>query len=128
MKIDFCFKQKIVPKQRPRFGKNNVVYTSSATSRAEIFIKSLAIGSRSMDFKVNAKFVKMSILFEFARPTGRHEEYPTRSDLDNCAKLVMDALNGICYGDDRCIVELVCSKVWGNGNTEDLTNVTLEAV
>jgi len=34
------------------------------------------------------------------------------SDVDNYAKGVMDALNGIVYKDDRQIVELIIGKKW----------------
>ena len=37
------------------------------------------------------------------RPTGR-------VDVDNIAKAVLDALNGVCYLDDRQVVDLTVSK------------------
>jgi Holliday junction resolvase RusA-like endonuclease len=44
---------------------------------------------------------------------GRRMPYPARKpDLDNCAKLVFDALNGCLYVDDRQVVELVIARRW----------------
>lgn len=37
-----------------------------------------------------------------------------RTDLDNYVKAVADALNGICYADDRQIVSLIASKRYGS--------------
>lgn len=34
----------------------------------------------------------------------------TKPDLDNIAKAVLDALNGIAYDDDKQVVELACEK------------------
>ena len=37
--------------------------------------------------------------------------YPTKkSDADNIAKIICDALNGIAYHDDKQVVELLVSK------------------
>ena len=39
-------------------------------------------------------------------------------DLDNIAKTILDALNGIAYEDDKQIVELHCEKYYTSKNTE----------
>ena len=36
-----------------------------------------------------------------------------KPDLDNIAKIVADALNGLAYRDDSCIVDLVVRKRYG---------------
>ena len=41
---------------------------------------------------------------------GRASE--TRIDLDNCLKLVADALNGILWHDDRQIVRVTARKIY----------------
>lgn len=50
-----------------------------------------------------------------ARPTGR-------PDLDNCCKLVTDALTGVCWADDDQIVSLTASKEY----TEDAPRIEVE--
>ena len=37
-------------------------------------------------------------------------------DIDNCEKFVMDALSGIIYDDDRCIVESESRKLWDSND------------
>jgi Holliday junction resolvase RusA-like endonuclease len=35
-----------------------------------------------------------------------------KPDIDNIAKIVMDALSGFAYKDDSCVAQLVCSKMY----------------
>lgn len=44
------------------------------------------------------------------RPTQPHESRKLRGDIDNYAKLVLDALIGVAYIDDRQLVELYVVK------------------
>lgn len=37
-----------------------------------------------------------------------------KPDIDNVVKAVADALNGVAYKDDSCIVEIRCAKRWGS--------------
>lgn len=40
---------------------------------------------------------------------------PTRKpDIDNVLKIVLDALNGVAWKDDSCVVELIGRKVYGS--------------
>jgi Holliday junction resolvase RusA-like endonuclease len=54
------------------------------------------------------------------RPTGR-------PDVDNLAKGVMDALNGIAYADDSQIVRLTASKHYGHSDSVVVMVVALDA-
>lgn len=56
------------------------------------------------------------IACEYRRPN------PT-ADVDNLAKLILDALNGYVYRDDRQVMTLVISKI--GGRTDDRTRVTI---
>lgn len=38
----------------------------------------------------------------------------TKPDIDNVAKVVCDALNGVAYDDDSQVVEIVATKIYGN--------------
>jgi len=40
----------------------------------------------------------------------------TKPDVDNCAKAILDALNGVCYLDDRQVVDLRVEKYYTGGN------------
>lgn len=37
----------------------------------------------------------------------------TRPDCDNCGKVVLDALNGVAYNDDKQVVDIHISKFYG---------------
>jgi Holliday junction resolvase RusA-like endonuclease len=54
---------------------------------------------------------------------------PTRSDVDNLGKLVLDALNGLLYHDDRQIISLHLTKLLDNdGLCEGSTEVYIRSV
>ncbi|MDD6796479.1 MAG: RusA family crossover junction endodeoxyribonuclease, partial [Clostridiaceae bacterium] len=47
-------------------------------------------------------------------------EYPQKKpDIDNCIKVILDALNGIAYEDDKQVVQVIAVKKW----TEDIERV-----
>jgi Holliday junction resolvase RusA-like endonuclease len=46
-------------------------------------------------------------------------------DLDNVAKSILDALNGLAYKDDKQVVSLSVSRVWGS---EELVEVYLNNI
>jgi Holliday junction resolvase RusA-like endonuclease len=63
-----------------------------------------------------------TLVFHYARPEAHYRkdgelrstapEFPSRHDVDNLAKLVLDALNGLLYDDDRQITVLMASKTY----------------
>lgn len=88
-----------VPKARPRVA-NGHAYTPLATLEAEGLVQ---LAARKAGVRPLLGPVRLSLFF--ARGDLR------RCDLDNLAKLVQDALNGIAYEDDSQIVELQATKV-----------------
>ena len=53
---------------------------------------------------------------------------PIRPDIDNLAKFVLDALNGLLYTDDRQVVKLLVYKLLDNqGECEGRTVVEVSA-
>lgn len=90
-------------KQRPRLGKG-VIYTPNGTRQAEraigLLFKSKFPGHRPD--KKNRFGIR--ILFQCGPQHGR------RGDVDNMAKLVLDALNGVLWKDDSQVAE-ICAKV-----------------
>jgi Holliday junction resolvase RusA-like endonuclease len=46
------------------------------------------------------------------KPSKRNHIPGPRTDIDNVAKLVLDALNGVAYDDDRYCTTLIASKTW----------------
>lgn len=72
------------------------------------------------------ELVDLQVISLFARPAthirrdgslsalGQRATNPSRSDVDNLAKNVMDALNGLAWTDDRQVVSLTSVKVWAD--------------
>ena len=62
-----------------------------------------------------------ALIFTFTQPKSwskkrkRERKFMTSyPDLDNLGKAVLDALNGVCYYDDRQVVDLTMLKVYGD--------------
>jgi Holliday junction resolvase RusA-like endonuclease len=115
-----------VPKGRPRFarmGKFVRTYTDSKTKNNEDTIKQVALiamgASKPLETPLEA-FIYISLAIPVSYSKKRKEaclngsEKPiTRGDIDNFCKQVMDACNGIIYVDDRQIISLHSTKVYG---------------
>lgn len=101
-------------------------YTPAKTKRAESSVRlawSLAGARRACD----ACPLRLSVVAIMPRPkshyattgelssAGLASVAPTkRPDLDNVAKLVMDALNGHAWRDDAQVCDLRTQKAWGD--------------
>lgn len=123
-------------KQRPRHNRNSgVTYTPAATKEHEREIaaeflrqcrRSLPTGSAVkltvsafMPIpKSTAKKRRELMLAGVIRPT-------VKPDWDNIGKLVADALNGIAYDDDKCVVEAVVTKAYAE---QPRVEITLERI
>lgn len=99
------------PKKRPRVTRNGT-YTPRETTGHE---NDLAVKARdAMKHRPPAETeVAVVVLFEQATKI--------RADIDNLAKTVTDAMNGIVYADDSQIVELRVRLIRGAGR--DCTTV-----
>jgi Holliday junction resolvase RusA-like endonuclease len=116
---------KPVPKARPRFSRTGHAYTPAKTRAAEKAI-ALAAGQAMVydGVEITDQPVRLSVvavmpvpkswsrakkaeaLAGWVTPTGR-------PDIDNVAKLVSDALNGVAYHDDSQIIEAIAQKAYG---------------
>jgi Holliday junction resolvase RusA-like endonuclease len=73
--------------------------------------------------------VELSIDFFYNRPKsikGGVMLKATREDLDNLAKAVLDALNGIAYPDDGRVFRLHAAKYYCEPGTEPRTEIAIE--
>ena len=61
------------------------------------------------------------------RPTAAPRLAPTRTDVDNLAKFVLDSLNGLLYVDDRQVASIQATKIFDNeGHCEGSTEVYIQ--
>ena len=109
-----------VGKARPRVTRTGRVYTPTKTMKAEASIQDAAREAMQGQQPMEGP-VYVSAAFNMAIPTSwtkgkqtqaRNDELmPTaKPDLDNLAKTILDALNGIVYRDDSQVVQLAISK------------------
>lgn len=105
-------------KQRPRFGGGRA-YTPAQTVNAEAHIRACALAQVGQPCLVGALAVAMevAVAIPVSWPKRRRAQamagmiHPTgKPDLDNCAKIIADALNEIVWRDDAQIVVMVASK------------------
>lgn len=118
---------KPVGKQRPKFNRSTgVAYTPRATT---IFESALKIKAQKEVEDAKGKPIDkacmVSILVNKRVPPSwskkKKEEYVekhypvlTKPDLDNIAKSVLDALNGVFYTDDRYVASLSINKAYSD--------------
>ena len=77
--------------------------------------------------------VSLYMTFAFPRPQNRiwktkpmpKELHIKKPDLDNLAKAVMDALNGIAWGDDAQVNHIVMDKFTVQGGVEPYTTIVI---
>ncbi len=94
-----------VAKGRPRFTKNGGVYTPKKTLDAESDI-GWALKAECREVDAVSRF---SVSLEFWTKK--------RADIDNLAKLVLDAANGVIWADDSQVWALRALKVYGDPET-----------
>lgn len=117
-----------VPQPRPRVSTRGGFARAYVpkTHRVHAYRNAVASAARKAGCEPCRKPVSVVIDFVFGRPkshlckAGVREQAPSlpRPDLDNMAKAVLDALNGIAWVDDSQVSRLVVEKSYGtNGRT-----------
>lgn len=100
-----------VAKGRPKMAANGHVYTPAETRAYEDEIKSLLLKHRRHFAVMFNLPLKITLHFFIKPPKKAVRHYPcVRPDLDNYAKAVLDAMNGIVFKDDGQIITLSISK------------------
>lgn len=123
MTCDFEIEGKPVGKGRPRFRRmGNFVQTYTPTATAE-YEKLVRLRFQNAGGVVTDKPVKIEIVAFFAPPKSVRKKdkiemlanriLPEKKpDVDNVAKIILDALNKIAYKDDAQVVELSVKKLY----------------
>jgi Holliday junction resolvase RusA-like endonuclease len=110
-------------KARPRFTRSGRAYTPSGTAAYESEIAHMAKAAMGATEPLETPvsvFCYITQGIPASTPKKRLQafldgsERPTKKpDLDNVAKAFLDAMNGIVYLDDKQVVTLHCTKVYG---------------
>lgn len=131
--ITFTYTGKIRPLPRPRFSRSGGVTRSYTPRWAQELKKSIAdayVGQGGTVFG-GAVSVRIDVYRKMPdnRPKRIQRELDTyRPDIDNIAKLFLDALIGHAYEDDSQVVKLEVIKHDRARADEDLTIITLKEV
>lgn len=121
MRNTFIIKGKIRGKGRPRVLRSGHTYTPKNTKDYEMLVKESYIAQCGTQNKIKEKPVQVSIHAHFLVPKSYTKKkrkaikqgdlLPTKTpDIDNIAKIITDALNGVAYKDDKQIVVLSVIK------------------
>ena len=117
MKVDFTIPSAPVPKSRPRFNKNTGRAFTDDKTRIFENIVSLAYGARHY---FDDSYIRIRMKFKFEVPKSYSKKKriealegkirPTKADIDNYIKSVLDGLNGKAFKDDRYIYAILAEK------------------
>jgi Holliday junction resolvase RusA-like endonuclease len=131
MRVDFTIHTAPVSKQRPRLGKGGCVYTPSKTKVFENIV-ALSYGNRP---SFDDKYIRIRLKFKFEVPKSYSKKKrleaiegkirPTKADIDNYIKAVLDGLNKKAWKDDRYIIGILAEKEYSE---KSCIEVSIETV
>lgn len=109
-----------IAKQRPRLGKGGHVYTPTKTKVYEEICR-LSYGNR---YYFETENISIKIMFKFEVPKSYSKKKkqdalegkirPSKADIDNYIKSVLDGLNKVAYKDDRAIYSVYAEKIFAD--------------
>lgn len=136
MEVKFTILGEPMGKERPRFrrvGNYVQTYTPAKTKNYETKVRdsyySSNMNTRHLTGAIQAEIygvfpIPVSVSKKLrAKMESGEEPYTKKVDADNLAKIVLDALNGVAYEDDKQITKLSVTKVYGK---EPRVEVTLK--
>ena len=132
MKVNFTIPSAPVPKSRPRFNKNTGRAFTDDKTRIFENIVSLAYGARHY---FDDSYIRIRMKFKFEVPKSYSKKKriealegkirPTKADIDNYIKSVLDGLNGKAFKDDRYIYAILAEKEYSE---EASIEVSIESI
>lgn len=120
----WVFNLKPTPASRPRIGRYGTYYGKNYTKfrrDAETEIPRVLGKKHKIYAAGQALVVQVFVLLN--KPKTSEKDWP-RGDVDNYAKGVLDACNGVLWEDDDSIVHLTTAKVWTTGTPRIMLSVT----
>ena len=108
---------KPLPKGRPRV-VNGRAYTDPKTRGYEAFL-SIAMRNLAAQHRwtLPTGDVSVRIVLRFANAV--------HGDVDNCAKAILDAANGVLFRDDKCVRSLYIEREWATAERPEGITVTV---
>ena len=138
--IDMTIDIKPLPQPRPRFARRGNFVTTYDTPKIKTYKKHIEIAVKnemvSKNISMTERPLIINLTFTFAPPKsypkykvkeimGGKVQFTKNVDVDNLAKAVMDAINGVAYKDDRQVVELNVKKRYGE---KDAVHIKIKEV
>lgn len=111
--VKFVVEGEVLGKPRPRVNRNGRVWTPARFKNYEKKIAQAYIdaGGEKLGGPVSVK-VRTFRAMPKSRPKKiLFEEDIYKPDTDNILKIVLDALNGVAFFDDKQVVRVLCSKM-----------------
>lgn len=99
--MTFIVPGKPIPKARPRVMRGGWTFTPQKTKDFEKFVSFHAMAAMVRNWKKDVSY-RVALSFFGAHP---------RSDFDNLAKAISDALNGVVWNDDCQVIEATIRKL-----------------
>ena len=132
MRVNFTIPSAPVPKSRPRFNTNTGRAFTDDKTRIFENIVSLAYGAR---YYFDDEYIRIKMKFKFEVPKSYSKKKrtqalegkirPTKADIDNYIKSVLDGLNGRAFKDDRYVYAVLAEKEYSD---EAGIEVSIESV
>ena len=132
MRVEFVIKGKPVAKARPRVLKSGITYTQKKTKDYEELVQQVYKLQVGEYLGESALLCEIDFYFSIPKSYSKkrkqaiiegEELYTKKPDLDNLAKTITDALNGVAYKDDSQIIEMKLKKRY---SPEDKVVVAIE--
>lgn len=125
-------------KARPRVTRRGITYTPKPTAEREKLVRACYAekygGASPLDAPLSVTITAVYPVPVSASAAKKREMYGgavlplTRPDVDNVAKLILDALNGRAYTDDSQVVALTASKRYAKEGEAAHTEVVISRV
>lgn len=141
MKIEFTVLGEPQGKARPKFSRHGTYVTVRTPEKTKAYEEN--IKASFWEQCGNEKFPEDSQLalnvyayFKIPKNTSKKKKAvmlsgeirPTKKpDIDNILKVVADALNGVCYKDDKCIVKMNGEKYYADVPRIEVVMRTVES-
>lgn len=120
--IEIVIDGECVPKGRPQFTRQMVVYTPPKTKKYERYVQSV-LRKNKVQKMTGALKVELEVYRVPPKSFSKkkwleaimQKLFPvTKPDLDNYIKSVLDACNGVLFEDDNAICEIHAKKLYGD--------------